>query len=55
MARDKGAPPRPPGDEGRFSVSRKDVVMGRGSGTQNHCGNVSYRKLVYLNKVRAWQ
>lgn len=50
MARDKGAPPRPPGDEGRFSVSRKDVVMGRGSGTQNHCGNVSYRKLVYLNK-----
>lgn len=30
----------------------KDVVMGRGSGTQNHCGNVAYRKLVYLNKVR---
>ena len=25
--------------------------MGRGSGTQNHCGNVTYRKLVYLNKV----
>lgn len=24
--------------------------MGRGSGTQNHCGNVTYRKLVYLNK-----
>jgi hypothetical protein len=24
--------------------------MGRGSGTQNHCGNVAYRKLVYLNK-----
>jgi len=27
-----------------------DVVMGRGSGTQNHCGNVTYRKLVFLNK-----
>jgi len=25
-------------------------VLGRGSGTQNHCGNVTYRKLVYLNK-----
>jgi len=25
--------------------------MGRGSGTQNHCGNVTYRKLVFLNKV----
>jgi hypothetical protein len=29
--------------------------MGRGSGTQNHCGNVTYRKLVYLNKVRIRQ
>ena len=35
-----------------ISVTCKDVVMGRGSGTQNHCGNITYRKLVYLNKVR---
>lgn len=33
-----------------LSVNCKDVVMGRGSGTQNHCGNVTYRKLVFLNK-----
>lgn len=33
-------------------ITCKDVVMGRGSGTQNHCGNVTYRKLVFLNKVR---
>ena len=36
-----------------LSVNCKDVVMGRGSGTQNHCGNVAYRKLVFLNKVRS--
>ena len=34
------------------SVTCKDVVMGRGSGTQNHCGNVTYRKVVFLCKVR---
>ena len=34
-----------------YSVTCKDVVLGRGSGTQNHCGNVTYRKLVFLNKV----
>ncbi|KAL7529123.1 hypothetical protein ACHAXR_002801, partial [Thalassiosira sp. AJA248-18] len=50
MAKDKGAPAIPPGTEALFSVTCKDVVMGRGSGTQNHCGNVTYRKLVYLNK-----
>lgn len=44
-------PPMPPGTEPVFDVSCKDVVLGRGSGTQNHCGNVTYRKLVYLNKV----
>lgn len=40
----------PPATEAASSVTCKDVVMGRGSGTQNHCGNVAYRKLVYLNK-----
>lgn len=47
----QSAPPAlPPGTDPMFSVTCKDVVMGRGSGTQNHCGNVTYRKLVYLNK-----
>lgn len=44
--------PVPPGVDAVFLITCKDVVMGRGSGTQNHCGNVTYRKLVYLNKVR---
>lgn len=43
--------PMPPSKEPVSDVTCKDVVMGRGSGTQNHCGNVTYRKLVYLNKV----
>ena len=43
--------PIPPGVDAVFLVTCRDVVMGRGSGTQNHCGNVTYRKLVYLNKV----
>ena len=42
----------PPGTVPVYDISCKDVVMGRGSGTQNHCGNVTYRKLVFLNKVR---
>ncbi|KAL3802031.1 hypothetical protein ACHAWO_008444 [Cyclotella atomus] len=42
--------PMPPSKEPVSDVTCKDVVMGRGSGTQNHCGNVTYRKLVYLNK-----
>ncbi|KAL7485534.1 hypothetical protein ACHAW6_011127 [Cyclotella cf. meneghiniana] len=42
--------PLPPGTEAIFNVTCKDVVLGRGNGTQNHCGNVTYRKLVYLNK-----
>lgn len=47
----QSAPPAlPPGTDPMFSVTCKDVVMGRGSGTQNHCGNVTFRKLVYLNK-----
>ncbi|KAL7517565.1 hypothetical protein ACHAWX_002484 [Stephanocyclus meneghinianus] len=43
--------PLPPGTEAIFDITCNDVVMGRGSGTQNHCGNVTYRKLVHLNKV----
>ncbi|KAL7546248.1 hypothetical protein ACHAWF_009583 [Thalassiosira exigua] len=50
MPKTQAAPPRPPGTDAIFNVTCKDVVMGRGSGTQNHCGNVTYRKLVYLNK-----
>eukprot|EP00804_Cyclotella_cryptica_P018844 CCRYP_018285-RA/>CCRYP_018285-RA protein AED:0.00 eAED:0.00 QI:215/1/1/1/1/1/2/273/653 len=42
--------PMPPGNEAILNVTCKDVVLGRGNGTQNHCGNVTYRKLVYLNK-----
>lgn len=41
-----------PGTVPVYDISCTDVVMGRGSGTQNHCGNVTYRKLVFLNKVR---
>mmetsp|Transcript_11171 Transcript_11171/g.23766 ORF Transcript_11171/g.23766 Transcript_11171/m.23766 type:complete len:770 (-) Transcript_11171:316-2625(-) len=50
MVKNQAAPGLPPGTEAMFSVTCKDVVLGRGSGTQNHCGNVTYRKLVYLNK-----
>lgn len=52
MPRKQSAPATtlPPGTEALLSVTCKDVVLGRGSGTQNHCGNVTYRKLVYLNK-----
>lgn len=42
-----------PGTFPVYDITCKDVVMGRGSGTQNHCGNVTYRKLVFLNKVRS--
>ncbi|KAL7471288.1 hypothetical protein ACHAXS_011586 [Conticribra weissflogii] len=42
--------PLPPGTASVLKVTCMDVVMGRGSGTQNHCGNVTYRKLVFLNK-----
>ncbi len=45
-------PGMPPGTVPVYDISCTDVVMGRGSGTQNHCGNVTYRKLVFLNKVR---
>ena len=31
-----------------------DVLNGRGQGVQRHPGNVNYRKLVHVNKVRAW-
>jgi len=43
--------PTPPGTQAIVNITCKDVVMGRGSGTQNHFGNVTYRKLVNLNKV----
>mmetsp|Transcript_9140 Transcript_9140/g.18240 ORF Transcript_9140/g.18240 Transcript_9140/m.18240 type:complete len:558 (+) Transcript_9140:244-1917(+) len=46
----EGDDPLPPGTTSVAKVTCMDVVMGRGSGTQNHCGNVTYRKLVFLNK-----
>eukprot|EP00956_Cyclotella_meneghiniana_P033238 scaffold94674_cov40-Cyclotella_meneghiniana.AAC.1 len=30
----------------------RDVLNGRGQGVQRHPGNVKYRKLVFVNKVR---
>lgn len=30
----------------------RDVLNGRGQGVQRHPGNVKYRALVYVNKVR---
>lgn len=34
------------------SASPRDVLNGRGQGVQRHPGNVKYRTLVVLNKVR---
>lgn len=43
----------PPHDgETVFRITGKDVVMGRGGSSQNHNGNVTFRKLVHHNKVR---
>ena len=43
----------PPATEAVFQITCVDVLTrGGGQGTQNHCGNVTYRKLVNLNKVR---
>ena len=44
-------PIMPPGTDAIFDITCKDVIMGRGSRSKNHCGNVTYRKLVDLNKV----
>ena len=43
--------PMQPGTDAIFDITCKDVIMGRGSRSKNHCGNVTYRKLVDLNKV----
>ena len=43
--------PMPPGTDVVFGITCRDVLMGRGSRSKNHCGNVTYRKLVDLNKV----
>jgi len=41
----------PPHDgEAVFRITGKDVVMGRGGSSQNHNGNVTFRKLVHHNK-----
>eukprot|EP00956_Cyclotella_meneghiniana_P019594 scaffold33742_cov115-Cyclotella_meneghiniana.AAC.1 len=42
--------PMQPGTDAIFDITCKDVIMGRGSRSKNHCGNVTYRKLVDLNK-----
>ena len=45
--------PLPPGTEAVYRITCMDVLTrGGGQGSQNHCGNVTYRKLVNLNKVR---
>ena len=36
-----------------MSTTEKDVLNGRGQGVQRLPGNVNYRKLVHVNKVRA--
>jgi hypothetical protein len=35
------------------SATERDVLNGRGQGVQRHPGNVKYRTLVFVNKVRA--
>ena len=35
------------------SPTLRDVLNGRGQGVQRHPGNVKYRTLVFVNKVRA--
>ena len=35
------------------SATTRDVLNGRGQGVQRHPGNVKYRTLVFVNKVRA--
>ena len=43
--------PVPPGTDAIFEITCGDVIMGRGNLAKLHCGNVTYRKLVDLNKV----
>lgn len=40
-------------EEDIMSTTEKDVLNGRGQGVQRLPGNVNYRKLVHVNKVRA--
>ncbi len=40
-------------EEDIMSTTEKDVLNGRGQGVQRLPGNVNYRKLVDVNKVRA--
>jgi hypothetical protein len=35
-----------------MSATIRDVLNGRGQGVQRHPGNVKYRTLVFVNKVR---
>eukprot|EP00956_Cyclotella_meneghiniana_P019693 scaffold34064_cov121-Cyclotella_meneghiniana.AAC.9 len=42
--------PVPPGTDAIFEITCGDVIMGRGNLAKLHCGNVTYRKLVDLNK-----
>ena len=48
-----GAPPR---DATTLiaTPTYRDVLNGRGQGVQRHPGNVKYRALVYVNKVRKY-
>jgi hypothetical protein len=40
-------------DQNNITPTTRDVLNGRGQGVQRHPGNVKYRKLVFVNKVRA--
>lgn len=54
--------PRPPSSQPKYAVAGpggvimsatiRDVLNGRGQGVQRHPGNVKYRMLVFVNKVR---
>ena len=54
------APPTLPGTRNNpiiiiepvFNITCRDVAVGKGQRTQSHCGNVTYRRLVQLQKVR---
>eukprot|EP00985_Skeletonema_marinoi_P016903 scaffold9183_cov76-Skeletonema_marinoi.AAC.2 len=41
-----------PGTVPVYDISCKDVVMGRGSGTQNHCGNELYATSSKFDKLK---
>ena len=53
MSKRKTEPAMPPGTDAVFEITCRDVLTrGGGPGSQNHCGNKTYRMLVNLNKVR---